>query len=225
MRPAGQASRSIERGDVLPTQVAPDLPTGVPAALLQRRPDLVAAKQSLVAATKRVGVAVADRLPKLALVGSVGLDSPDISKLFTANAAAWSVGGSLFAPIFQGGRLAALEDAARARMEQAVAVYRNAVLVALREVSDAAVSYRKQDLVLVHVDLQVKATTAAERLARMRYEGGVASYLEVLDSQRQSYGAKLSLVRGQLARLLYSVQLYRALGGGWQERPEAGGST
>jgi multidrug efflux system outer membrane protein len=214
----------IERGEALPTEVAPELPVGVPAALLQRRPDLVAAEQSLIAATHRVGVAVADRLPKLSLVGSVGLDSSSLGNLFKADAATWSIGGSLLAPIFQGGRLAALEDAARARMEQAVAAYRSAVLVALREVTDAAVSYRKMEAVLVQVQLEVKATAAAERLARMRYDGGVASYLEVLDSQRQSYGAELSLARAQLARLLYAVQLYRALGGGWQQ-PTQGGST
>ena len=214
----------IERGGPMPPELAPGLPTGVPAWLLQRRPDLVAAEQSLIAATRRVGVAVADRLPKISLEGSIGLSSLDLGTLFTGNAAAWSLGGSLLAPIFQGGRLAALEDAARARMEQAVAAYRSQVLVALREVSDAAVSYSKLEAVLTQIDLQVKATTAAERLARMRYEGGVSNYLEVLDSQRQSYGAELSLVRTQLARLLYAVQLYRALGGGWQE-PAQGGST
>jgi outer membrane protein, multidrug efflux system len=221
----------IARGAPLPTQLAPDLPTGVPAALLQRRPDLVAAEQTLVAATYRVGVAVADKLPKLSLNGSLGLDSTDITTLFKPEAAAWSLGGSLLAPLFQGGRLDALEDAARARMEQAVASYRSSVLVALREVSDAAVSYRKLDGVLVQVRLQVQATTAAERLARMRYEGGVSSYLEVLDSQRQSYSAELSLARSQLSQLLFSVQLYRALGGGWQEpqkqqdRKPEGGAT
>jgi outer membrane protein, multidrug efflux system len=220
-RPPG----AIARGGALPAELVPALPTGVPAALLQRRPDLVAAEQSLVAATRRVGVAVADRLPVLSLNGSVGLDSFSLDKLFTANAATWSLGGSMFAPIFQGGRLAALEDAARARMEQAVAAYRSAVLVALREVSDAAVGYRKLEAVLGEVDLQVKATSAAERLARMRYEGGVAGYLEVLDSQRQAYSAELSLVRTRLARLLYAVQLYRALGGGWQEPAQGGTSS
>jgi len=207
----------IERGAPLPSELAPALPTGVPAALLQRRPDLVAAEQLLIAATRRVGVAVADRLPALSLNGSVGLDSFSLSTFFKGDAATWSLGGSLLAPIFQGGRLAALEGAARARMEQAVALYRSAVLVALREVSDAAVGYRKLEAVLVQVDLQVKATTAAERLALMRYEGGVSTYLEVLDSQRQAYSAQLTLVRTQLARVLYAVQLYRALGGGWQE--------
>ena len=207
----------IDRGAALPSEAGQPLPAGVPAALLQRRPDLVAAEQAVVAATKRVGVAVADRLPRIALSGSVGLDSLDAGKLFTPDAMMWSLGGGLFAPLFQGGRLTSLEDAARARLEQAVASYRGAVLTAQREVSDAAVSYRKLDAVLVQVQLQVTATTAAERLARMRYEGGVSNYLEVLDSQRQTYSAELSLARAQLSQLLYAVQLYRALGGGWQE--------
>jgi multidrug efflux system outer membrane protein len=211
----------IERGDALPDAAGPILPSGVPAALLQRRPDLLAAEQSLVAATHRVGVARADRLPRLALTGSVGLDSLDAGTLFTGDAAAWSIGASLFAPLFQGGRLASLEEAARARMEGSIAAYRSAVLTALREVSDAAVGYRKLEAVLAEVDRQVEATVAAERLARMRYEGGVADYLEVLDSQRQSYGAELTQARTRLARLLYAVELYRALGGGWQEPVQA----
>jgi outer membrane protein, multidrug efflux system len=219
----GRPPGSIERGETLPAELAPELPTGVPATLLQRRPDLLAAEQSLVAATRRVGVAVADRLPTISLVGTVGLASASLGTLFTCDAAAWSLGGSLFAPIFQGGRLAALEDAARARMEQAVASYRSAVLIALREVSDAAVSYDKLEEVFAQNELQVQATAAAEQLARMRYEGGVANYLEVLDSQRQSYDAELTRVRTLLARLLAGVELYRALGGGWQEPAQPDG--
>lgn len=221
----GRPPAPIPRGAALPSRNAPTLPLGVPAALLQRRPDLLAAEQALIASTRRVGVAIGDRLPRLALVGNVALDSFDLGKLFTGDAGTWSLGGSLLAPIFQGGRLAALEDAARARLEQSVAAYRGAVLVALREVADAAIAYRKLEAVLVQVEQQVQATTTAERLARHRYEGGVSSYLEVLDSQRQSYSAELSLARARLAQLQYAVQLYRALGGGWQEPAPAGGST
>jgi outer membrane protein, multidrug efflux system len=215
----GRPPGAIPRGGPLPAEFRlPDLPMGVPAALLQRRPDLVAAEQGIVAATKRVGVAVADRLPRIALTGSVALDATTGSDLFTPDAAAWSLAGSLLAPLFQGGRLAALEDAARARLEQSVAVYRSTVLTALREVSDAAVGYRTLHAVVAEAGRQVEATAAAERLARMRYEGGVASYLEVLDSQRQAYSAQLNLARTQLQQQLYAVQLYRALGGGWQEK-------
>jgi outer membrane protein TolC len=163
-----------------------------------------------------VGVAAADRLPRLSLEGTLGLGSLDLGRLFTGNAGTWSIGGGLFAPLFQGGRLSALEDAARARLEQSVAAYRNQVLVALREVADASVGYQKLDAVLAQQELQVKATLAAERLARMRYEGGAASYLEVLDSQRQVYSSELALARTRLAQLQYGVRLYRALGGGWQ---------
>jgi multidrug efflux system outer membrane protein len=216
----GRPPGPVERGGPLPAQFhLPELPLGVPASLLQRRPDLVAAEQAIVAATKRVGVAIADRLPRLALFGSVALDATDADDLLTSDAAAWSLGANLFAPLFQGGRLAALEDAARARLEQSVAGYRSTVLVALREVTDAAVGYRKLQAVVVEVRRQVEATTAAARLARMRYEGGVANYLEVLDSQRQAYDAQLALARAQLQHQLFGVQLYRALGGGWQETP------
>jgi multidrug efflux system outer membrane protein len=214
----GRPPGPIERGGPLPAEFRlPELPPGVPAMLLQRRPDVLAAEQFVVSATKRVGVARADRLPRISLFGSVALDALDAGDLFTADAAAWNLGANLFAPLFQGGRLAALEDAARARLEQSVASYRSTVLGALREVSDSAVGYRKLEDVIAEVKLQVEATAAAERLARMRYEGGVANYLEVLDSQRQAFDAQLTLARARLQQQLYAVQLYRALGGGWQE--------
>jgi outer membrane protein, multidrug efflux system len=213
----GRAPGPIPRGTALAgTAVPPEIPLGVPAQLLERRPDVLAAEQGIIGAGKRVGVAVADRLPTLSLSGFIGLQATSLSNLFGGNAGAGSIGGSIFAPIFQGGRLASAEEASRARLDQSIAAYRKSVEQALQEVADAAVSIRKlRDARAAHDD-QVKAITVAARLAVLRYQGGVSSYFEVLDAQRQLFDAQLGLARSRRDELVSVVLLYRALGGGWQ---------
>jgi multidrug efflux system outer membrane protein len=149
----------------------------------------------------------------------LGLGAPSGSSLFTGDALVWSVGGGLLAPIFQGGTLKANQDAAYARMDQASAGWRQAVLVALREVSDAAVSVKKLGAVRAQNEIEVKSTTNAARLAVLRYEGGVSSYLEVLDAQRRQFDSANNLVASRRDELVSVVQLYKSLGGGWQEAP------
>ena len=186
---------------------------------------LLAAEQGIVAAGKRVGVAVANRLPQLSLAGLIGLEARETSNVFTSNALLWNAGGSLLAPIFQGGRLKSAEEAARAQLDQSVAAYRKSVEVALREVADAAIGVQKLRLGRNEQETQGKATSEAARLALLRYQGGVSSYLEVLDAQRQQYDAELSLARTRRDELTSVVQLYRSLGGGWgreEAKPEAG---
>jgi multidrug efflux system outer membrane protein len=221
----GRPPGPIDRGaPLVSTPIPPALPAGVPAQLLERRPDVLAAEQGIVAAGKRVGVAVANRLPQISLAGLIGREAREASNVFTSNALLWNAGGSLLAPVFQGGRLKSAEEAARTRLEQSVAAYRKAVEVALREVVDAAVGVQKLRFVRIEQETQVKATTEAARLALLRYEGGVSSYLEVLDAQRQQYDAELSLARTRRDELASVVQLYRALGGGWgreEAKPEA----
>jgi len=219
----GRAPGPIPRGSLAldETLLPPELPLGVPAQLLGRRPDVLAAEQGVIGAGNRVGVAVANRLPTLSLSGFIGLEATTIPNLFTADAVAGTGGGSLLAPIFQGGRLSAAEDAARARLEQSIASYRKAVEQALQEVADAAISVRKlRDARLARTD-QVKASTRAARLALDRYQGGVSSYFEVLDAQRRLFDAQLSLVHTQRDELASAVVLYRALGGGWQLEAES----
>ena len=213
----GRAPGPIPRGSPLvDTPVPPEVPLGVPAQLLGRRPDVLAAEQGIIAAGQRVGVAIANRLPTLSLSAFIGLQGSTISNLFSGDAWAGTAGGSLFAPIFQGGRLKSEEEAARARLEQSVASYKKAVQQALQEVADAAVGVRKlRDVRLVRVD-QVTATTRAAKLAVDRYQGGVSSYFEVLDAQRQLFDSQLNLARTQRDELTSVVLLYRALGGGWQ---------
>jgi multidrug efflux system outer membrane protein len=218
----GRAPGPIERGlDLVATPLPPALPAGVPASLLERRPDLRSAEQVAIAATAGARVATADRFPRLSLAGVLGLGAPSLSSLFTADALRWSVGGGLFAPIFQGGQLKANQDAAVARVDQAAAGWRQAVLLALREVSDAAVGVKKFAAVREQNEIEVKATTSAARLAMLRYEGGVSSYLEVLDAQRRQFSSETSLVESRRSELVSVVQLYRSLGGGWQEAAPA----
>jgi multidrug efflux system outer membrane protein len=218
----GRAPGPIARGTALvETPVLPELPAGVPAQLLQRRPDLLAAEQGVIAAGQRVGVARANRFPVLSLSGIIGLQARTPADLFDPAAVAWDTGGSLLAPIFQGGRLKAEEQAARARLEQAVADYRSSVQNALREVADASGAVMKLRDVRSAREIQVTATTAASRLAMARYQGGVSSYLEVLDAQRQQFDAQLALANAVRDELTSAVQLYRALGGGWLQQEGA----
>ncbi len=214
-RPPGPIARSQRETYAVP----PALPMGAPAALLERRPDVRAAEDGVMAATSLVGVAVANRLPRLSLEGVIGLAGPQLPSMFSPEGLLWNVGGNLLAPIFQGGRLSSEEEAARARLEQSVATYRQSVLTAWREVADAAVSVRKLREVVVQEEIRATASRAAERLARMRYDGGVSNYLEVLDAQRSTFQAELDLARVRRDEVVAVVQLYRALGGGWQEPP------
>jgi multidrug efflux system outer membrane protein len=220
----GRPPGPIERGaDLVATQVPPQLPAGVPASLLERRPDLRAAEQQVYASAARVGVAVANRFPTISLTGLIGLEGSSASQVFTADGLIWNAGGSLFAPIFQGFRLSSAEEASRARLEQSWSAYRKSVQVALREVSDAAVATQKTRGVRTEKEVEVKATKEASRLAMLRYEGGVSSYLEVLDAQRRQFTSELELAQSRRDELLAVVSLYKSLGGGWQEAPPAKG--
>ncbi len=214
----GRAARPHRPRDRAPRHAGrPGAAVRRPGPLLERRPDVLAAEQGVVAAGKRVGVAVANRLPSLSLTGFIGLEARTVPDVFTPDALAWSAGGGLLAPIFQGGRLASAEEASRAVLAESVASYRKAVEVALREVADASAGVIKLRDVRAALEVQVKVTTEAAQLALARYQGGVSSYLEVLDAQRQLFSAQLNHANAVRDQLTAAVQLYRALGGGWQE--------
>jgi multidrug efflux system outer membrane protein len=214
----GRPPGTIVRAKAPTQQVAPKLPMGVPAALLERRPDIRRTEDRVMAATSNVGVAIANRLPKLSLEGIIGLAGPSMATTFSPEGLIWSIGAGLLAPVFQGGRLSSLEEASWASLEQAVALYRQQVITAWREVNDAAISVRKLGEVAVQEQIQVTAATNAERLARLRYDGGVSNYLEVLDAQRSLFNSELTLAQTNRDQLVALVQLYKALGGGWQEK-------
>jgi multidrug efflux system outer membrane protein len=212
-RSPGPIARALSTSDDVPLV----LPMGVPASLLERRPDVRAAEDQVMASTSSVGVAIANRLPKLSLEGIIGLAGPTFPATFSGNGLNWGVGGGLMAPIFQGGRLSMQEQAAKDRLAGAVAQYRQTVLTAWHEVSDAAISVRKLHEIAAQQSIQVTSALTAERLARLRYEGGVSAYLDVLDAQRSSFNAELSLAQTMSDERVAMIQLYQALGGGWQD--------
>jgi multidrug efflux system outer membrane protein len=200
---------------LLAEELPPEVPPGLPSALLERRPDIRQAEENLRSANAMVGVAKADFFPRLTLTGLLGQTSPELST-FTAGANnAWSIAAGLTGPIFEGGLLKAQYRAARAAWDEARLQYQSTLLTGFREVADALAA--RQQLAAERVE-QTRAVTAyqeAVKLATERYAQGRASYYEVLQEQQLLFPAENTLTQIQLDRLLAVVQLYRALGGGW----------
>jgi len=212
----GRAPAKIPRGRSLTDQVMPpEVPAGLPSDLLQRRPDLVQAEQELAAATARIGVAKADRFPKLSITGLLGVASPQLSRL-VANETAFGVAGpGLAGPLLNAQILGFQQEAVEAQSREALARYEQAVLVAFREVEDALVAVRTVREQRGAQSEQVEALRSALRLANRRYKGGLANYLDVLVAQRNLFDAELALTSTHRLQLVSVVQLYKALGGGW----------
>jgi multidrug efflux system outer membrane protein len=187
----------------------------LPSALLQRRPDLREAEQQLVSANARIGVAKAEFFPKLSLTTLFGTASPEVSALTGGSATIWAVAGMVSGPLFNAGRTLGTYRASIAQWEQARLHYEQAVLTALREVSDALTALRKLSEAERGQDQAVQALTEAVVHASERYRQGLASYYEVLEAQQQLYPAQNTLAQIRRNRLLAYVQLYKTLGGGW----------
>lgn len=218
----GRNPEAVPRGRPLLQQIRlPGVPAGVPSALLERRPDIRQAEAQLAAATARIGVAKADFFPRVWLTGAVAGGSLVIDGSSVGPQGLFSVGPQVRLPIFNMGRTQAGVDSAEARAEAALAQYQQAVQQGFREVADALVEHRKRREFRVQQEALVAAAGDTARLADIRYKGGVTSYLEVLDSERQFFDAELGLVRSNRDELLAVVRLYRALGGGWQDERES----
>ena len=200
---------------LLALPVPPTPPPGLPSTLLERRPDVRQAEQQLVSANAQIGVARAAMLPTISLTGSDGAESRALSTLLDSGSNIWSLGFGLALPVFDWGRLAARADAAQARAQQSLAGYQKAVETAFREVADGLTNLEQSTA--AEEDLQARATAARNtlRLARARYEAGYSPYLEFLDAQRTINDAELAVVRNRQNRLSASVDLMKALGGGW----------
>ncbi|HET8563137.1 MAG TPA: efflux transporter outer membrane subunit [Candidatus Binatia bacterium] len=213
----GRNPGTIPRGTVLTEQYhPPTIPAGLPAALLERRPDVQSAEQLLVAANANIGAAKALFFPNFSLSAALGSTSHDFSNIFDKRAAIWSVSGGLLQPVFQGWRLFWNYEAAKSRFDQALAQYEKAAQNGFREVADALVTIEKLKDVRVEQEESVRALQDAARLSRQRYDTGLANYLEVLIADQDLFDAELELARTRGAQLNAVVQLYRALGGGWQ---------
>jgi multidrug efflux system outer membrane protein len=211
-------------GDVMRTagfintfNARPAVPVGLPSALLERRPDIRQAEQALVAANAQIGVARAEYFPRIALTGLLGLDSRELSDLLTAPARTASIGAFAAAPLFNAGRTRAGVRLSESVARELVVTYERSIYNALREVSDALAGYRKTGEQRAQQEQLVAALRDATRLSTDRYRGGLDSYLQVLDAQRSLFRSQLDLVALQRQELVAIVELYRALGGGWNE--------
>jgi outer membrane protein, multidrug efflux system len=214
----GNNPGAIPRGRTLTDQpLIPQVPTGLPSALLERRPDIVAAEQTLVAANANIGVARANYFPEVSLTGSGGVQSAALSSLLTGPAAFFTVGASLLQPVFTAGRTRSQVELAEAGRDEALLAYQQTILQSLRDVSDALVAYRQDRNFRDQQELLARSAGDALRLTTVRYEGGASSYLEVLDADTRLFTAQLVLAQAQLNELLALVQIYRALGGGWEQ--------
>lgn len=203
--------------------LSPELPTGLPGELLERRPDIIAAEQQLVAANANIGVARAQFFPALSLGGLAGQTHSDLGSLLSgAGISGNSLTAGLLAPIYSGGALVANERVAQSEAEQAKLNYQHTILTALQEVSTALNDYREFAEQTKGNEGRRAASGEALRLADLRLRAGVSGYLDVLDAQRQLFAAETDLANSRLNRQLSAIQLYLALGGGWQtpaERP------
>jgi len=214
----GKNPEGVARGRPLVEQPhPPEVPAGLPSSLLERRPDILQAEQQLVSANAQIGVARADYFPQISLTAIGGTQSSALTRLFSGPAGFWTFGATALQPIFEGGRIRNRVRSAEARTDEATLVYQKTVQQAFREVSDALVGYRKSQEVRSQQQQLTSAAEDATRLSNMRYRGGAASYLEVLDSETRFFAAQLALAQAQLRELQSLVEIYRALGGGWQQ--------
>jgi multidrug efflux system outer membrane protein len=222
----GRNPHRIPRGKSLTEQVMPpEVPPGLPSELLQRRPDIVQAERELHAVTARIGVAKAERFPRISITGILGVSSPQLNKLIGKEEEFAAVGPGFTAPLFNAQILGFQQRAVEAQARQAVAHYEQTILVAFKEVEDALVAVRTtRDQRQAQVQ-QVEALRSALHLANLRYKGGLANYLDVLVAQRNLFEAELALTGSHRLYLVSIVQLYKALGGGWPPDDKAGKTT
>ncbi len=195
----------------------PSVPPGLPSSLLERRPDIRAAEQNLIAANANIGVAKAAYFPRISLTGFLGFESNQLSSLFTGPTRMWQFIPQVTQPIFTAGRLKSNVRLAKAQQEIALVEYEKTIQTSFREVSDALVDYRKVKEILAQQELLVTTLQDRSRLAYLRYRGGVDTQLNALDADRDLFSAELSLALTRRNELLALVQLYKALGGGWQQ--------
>src|SRR5271154_2189276 len=214
----GENPGSIPRGNTLIEQPVPDnVPAGLPSELLERRPDVREAEEDVVTANAEIGVAKASFFPSFSLTGSGGLESNALNRFISQPAEIWFAAFSVSQPLFEGGRLRSGLKLARAQWKESVLGYHQTVQDALEQVSNALVAYQKDRDFRGQQELLTQATQRSDQLSEVLYKQGGASYLQVLTSETNYYSAELNLVQAQLNERLALVQVYQALGGGWQQ--------
>jgi len=220
----GQLDLALPEAPLAGLPVPPQPPAGLPATLLERRPDVRGAEQQLAAASARIGAARAEQLPAISLTGSFGFESAELGDLLKSPSRIWSVGAGLAQPLFDGGRLAARTDQAVAAHREAQGAYRGVVEDAFKDVADALANLQAAKGSQDDLARADRAAANALKLARSRYDVGYSGHLDLLDAQRTAAAAQLDLVRNRQAQLAASVDLFRALGGGWRA-PGTDGET
>jgi multidrug efflux system outer membrane protein len=214
----GRNPGPIARGRSLTDQEQPpSVPPGLPSTLLDRRPDIRVAEQALVASNANIGVARAAYYPRISLTGILGTQSGELLNLFTGSTGTWQFAPQVTQPIFNGGRLRSNLQLATAQQQLAVIEYERVIQTAFREVSDSLVRYEKAREVRTSQELLEATLQDRSRFSYLRYRGGVDTLLNALDADRDLFDAELGLAQARRDELLSLVQLYRALGGGWQE--------
>ena len=214
----GRLDLKLAKGDLFALPVPPTPPAGLPSTLLERRPDVRSAEEALHVANAQIGVARAAQFPSISLTAALGAQSAELGNLLSRSGGVWSIGAGLAGPIFDAGRREARVDQAQARREQALAGYQRSVETAFREVSDALVNVGESAATEEELWVRLQAARNALDLSNIRYESGYSPYLEVLDAQRTANDAELAFVRNRQARLAFSVDLMKALGGGWAQK-------
>jgi multidrug efflux system outer membrane protein len=213
----GRNPSAIERGlSLTEHQVPPTVPAGLPSDLLERRPDIRAAENTLTAANLRIDVAKKEWFPRISLTAFFGYESGQLTNLFNGSRNVWTLAGSVTQPIFTGGRIKSNIRFTQAQRDFFLVDYQKTVQAAFREVSDSLIAYQKVREIRTQRALLVETLRDRSRLSYLRYNGGVATLLDALDADRELFEAERSLARARRDELLSVVQLYRALGGGWQ---------
>ena len=211
----GRNPQSIPRGKSIDELLLPVIPAGLPSDLLANRPDIRQAEQDLVAANANIGVAKAQYFPTISLTGFLGYASSDLSKLFTSPAFTWAYGAPITAPIFTAGAISGQVKAAEAVQQQLLIRYQQAIQGAFREMDDALVDQKRSREQLEAQGRQVESLGQYARIARLRFDEGYTSYLEVLDAERSLFNAQLSYAQTQGTIFQSLVNVYKAMGGGW----------
>ena len=213
----GENPGGIPRGrDLIQQELPPEVPAGLPSSLLERRPDIQAAEQALIAANAQIGVARAAYFPTISLSGFLGGQSTQLSSLFSGPHSAWSLAPQVTQPIFTAGRLKSNVRLAEAEHDEALVQYQKTIQTAFTEVSDALIAHQRVRESREKQQALVNSLEDRKRLAYLRYRGGVDTQLNALDADRDLFQAQLDLAQLQLEDTLTVVQLYKALGGGWQ---------
>ena len=214
----GNNPAAVPRGTELAAQIhPPEVPAGLPSSLLERRPDIRRSEQLMIAANAQIGVARAAYFPQITLTAAPGFQSAALANLFSGPSGMWTFSGAIAQPIFTAGRLRNGVRLAEAQQQEALLTYQQTIQGAFRSVSDALVAYRKDQEFRTQQELLARSAEDAAQLSGRRYSSGTTSYLEVLTNETNYFSAELGLAQARLNELLSLVQIYQALGGGWQQ--------